>query len=452
MNLSSQKKFDLLKTIDPFSLLDQQSLISLTRQSRNISLDPGELLFCEGSTGEAMYVIMQGELNILKDNKVVVVRRPCEFIGEMALIESQPRSASVRAKTAALLIEITEEQFNRYLISHPRVMHSILKVLSSRNRHALEILDVEMKNSELRKNFLSRLRNVFEQSGSGEMFFFNTTNFELIHANAAACFNLGLKKDSWSNYKIFDLFEGISSKKVQEIVETLHSSRTDQILLNSFYKLKNVKKMFVEIQFQFLDNELPPILLSLVRQKDLKNHKSLAFAVEDSYTPMAIIDEDGTLVFGNTEFWSVLSSREKNKIPSHFSLSNIIKKEINTIKNDEEHPIYNPKDIGIHKISEKIFKASLLRVSKKKTNKKLSFLLRLKPIIEPYNPINNLLTERGLSKREIEVALLMKEGMDRNEISKFLSLSIQTVISHIKSIYRKMEVHSIGQLVAKLNQ
>ena len=92
------------------------------------------------------------------------------------------------------------------------------------------------------------------------------------------------------------------------------------------------------------------------------------------------------------------------------------------------------------------------RQTKKKTNKKLSFLLRLKPIIEPYNPINNLLTERGLSKREIEVALLMKEGMDRNEISKFLSLSIQTVISHIKSIYRKMEVHSIGQLVAKLNQ
>ncbi len=97
-------------------------------------------LFEDGDPGNSMFIIFSGELAVLKKDILIAKRGPCEYFGEMALIESKPRSATVEAITDCHLLEIDRKQFESLLTSNPRSMFALLKTLSKRSRENLEIL------------------------------------------------------------------------------------------------------------------------------------------------------------------------------------------------------------------------------------------------------------------------------------------------------------------------
>lgn len=113
---------------------------------------PGEIIIREGAAGEAMYIIRSGSVAVIKGDPesaaILGFRGPGEVIGEMALIDDRPNSASVVALTdqprsasaVALegvhLIRISRAGFQRLLTSDPGTGMGILKTLSSRLREA----------------------------------------------------------------------------------------------------------------------------------------------------------------------------------------------------------------------------------------------------------------------------------------------------------------------------
>lgn len=101
---------------------------------REISLSPNEVLFNEDDLENAMYLILEGELDIYKGPKQIAVLEAGQYLGEMSLIESKARSASARAQKETLLMEINEEHFHTYLASEPQALLSIMRTLSSRVR------------------------------------------------------------------------------------------------------------------------------------------------------------------------------------------------------------------------------------------------------------------------------------------------------------------------------
>ncbi len=72
---------------------------------------PGEVIFGQGDTGDCMYVIRSGEVDIEVNGKVVETLTPGTLFGEMALIDGGPRSATARAKTDCEVAAITEKSF-----------------------------------------------------------------------------------------------------------------------------------------------------------------------------------------------------------------------------------------------------------------------------------------------------------------------------------------------------
>jgi CRP-like cAMP-binding protein len=95
--------------------LSSEELLKEFPGAKTITHEAGDLIFREGSTAHNCYVIMKGKIQILKktrkgENIPLAVVKPGEFLGEMAMLSGERRSASAIAKTRveAILIEHTE--------------------------------------------------------------------------------------------------------------------------------------------------------------------------------------------------------------------------------------------------------------------------------------------------------------------------------------------------------
>lgn len=94
----------------------------------------GEIIFEEGKPGEHMYVIMDGEVDIQVKGKSVYQAGAGELIGEMALIDSDRRSASAIAKKESRLVPVGEKQFLYMVQETPHFALHVMRVLVERLR------------------------------------------------------------------------------------------------------------------------------------------------------------------------------------------------------------------------------------------------------------------------------------------------------------------------------
>ncbi len=144
--MANSRKIELLQETDLLSCFDESTLSKLVEHCREISLAPKEVLFNEDDLENAMYLILEGELEVFKGPKQIAILGPGQYLGEMSLIESKARSASARAQQTTLLIEINEEHFHTYLASEPQALLSIMRTLSSRIRNDLDIFTHDIRN------------------------------------------------------------------------------------------------------------------------------------------------------------------------------------------------------------------------------------------------------------------------------------------------------------------
>ena len=98
-------------------------------------LAPGDSLFREGEKGEKMYVLLQGEMEILLGDFVLETVAKGALIGEMALIDDNPRTASVVARTPCRLAEIDRRRFHFLVQQTPHFATHVMKTLADRLRH-----------------------------------------------------------------------------------------------------------------------------------------------------------------------------------------------------------------------------------------------------------------------------------------------------------------------------
>ena len=112
------------------------------------SLVAGGVLFSQGDFGDAMYVVKQGALEILKSDVFGAMRvaevRPGSLVGEMALVEDKPRSADVRASENSRLLVLSRSAYAELKKAQPQVatkfQDELLQLLSARLRQTTERL------------------------------------------------------------------------------------------------------------------------------------------------------------------------------------------------------------------------------------------------------------------------------------------------------------------------
>ncbi len=95
----------------------------------------GDIIFREGDPGTEFYVVQRGRVRILSGNRLLETLGENEIFGEMALIDSSPRSATVVADTDVTVAPITERQYLFLLRHTPYFALKVMRVLANRLRH-----------------------------------------------------------------------------------------------------------------------------------------------------------------------------------------------------------------------------------------------------------------------------------------------------------------------------
>ncbi len=103
-------------------------------QSDGFALGPGEVIFKEGEPGRDMYVILDGEVELVIAGGQFEILGPGEPFGEMALIDNSPRAASAVTRTACRLVAIPEEKFLALIQDSPYFGLQIMQVMAHRLR------------------------------------------------------------------------------------------------------------------------------------------------------------------------------------------------------------------------------------------------------------------------------------------------------------------------------
>src|SRR5262245_12116101 len=147
--------FDLMRALPLFRGFPDAELAQLVANVTEQRLEAGEVLFWQGEEGHECYVILAGELEVIahpgRSEVRLEVRQAGQIIGEMALIDPSPRSATVRALTDGHVAALGEQAFTALMHRNPEFVYDMLRGNTARLRRTSQqmIDDMEAKNAEL---------------------------------------------------------------------------------------------------------------------------------------------------------------------------------------------------------------------------------------------------------------------------------------------------------------
>lgn len=100
----------------------------------------GELIFEAGDPGRVMYVVQEGEVDVLANGRVIDTVTAGGIFGEMALFDRSPRSASVMARTDCRVVPLDEARFMQHVHRTPFFALQVMRIMTERlRRRTLEV-------------------------------------------------------------------------------------------------------------------------------------------------------------------------------------------------------------------------------------------------------------------------------------------------------------------------
>jgi CRP-like cAMP-binding protein len=129
-------KVAILRGVPLFAELDERSLQAVSILAHEAAFKAGDVLMVEGEVGEAFYVIVEGTVRIEQGDRTVRSLTAGGFLGEIALVERRPRTATATCVTDVRLLEVRAHEFERLLETLPAVHDRISAAILRRERTA----------------------------------------------------------------------------------------------------------------------------------------------------------------------------------------------------------------------------------------------------------------------------------------------------------------------------
>ena len=122
------------------------------KPSYSITFEESQYIFEEGDLGMEMYIVQEGQVEVLKkfkgEDRPLAELGQGDFFGEMSILEDLPRTASARAKTECTLLEINGSTFDQMLRKNPEIAVRMLRKLSRRLRDTDQLLREALGSDE----------------------------------------------------------------------------------------------------------------------------------------------------------------------------------------------------------------------------------------------------------------------------------------------------------------
>lgn len=125
-------KVEALGQVPLFQGLSKKHLRALARVTEDVAVEAGTILCREGRLGREFFVIVDGMAEVTKGGKRLAMRGPGEFFGEIALVTTTTRTATVTAKTPLRCFILMRGDFRIVLDENPTVERKVMQALAER--------------------------------------------------------------------------------------------------------------------------------------------------------------------------------------------------------------------------------------------------------------------------------------------------------------------------------
>ena len=129
-----QRQIDHLRSIRMFRSLSKKDLTAVARAGEEITLPAGDELVTEGDEGDAAYILLEGSVTLKRNNRTLTTLGPGEIIGELALLDKAPRTATAVCDTDCTVLRLDRVRFLGLLEDVPALAHKVLQTLAARLR------------------------------------------------------------------------------------------------------------------------------------------------------------------------------------------------------------------------------------------------------------------------------------------------------------------------------
>ncbi len=126
-----------------FAQIEDHALDGILQIGHEVSFGAGEQIFQAGDAPDGLYVVLDGEAQVDVGGRFHRLKAG-DFFGEMALLTSDKRMATVRAVQPVRALQIEADAFQRYLLDHPQVAVSMLRAVVLRLREVEHRIDAWM--------------------------------------------------------------------------------------------------------------------------------------------------------------------------------------------------------------------------------------------------------------------------------------------------------------------
>lgn len=132
MRLRKDAKVDLLRRVPLFAGCSKRELGEICTLTDEISLPEGATLITEGKQGHEFFVLVDGRVVVSRSGRKVKDLADGDFFGEMSLVSSRPRNATVTATSPVRVLVVHEQAFRRLLHDSPSIQLKVLQTLADR--------------------------------------------------------------------------------------------------------------------------------------------------------------------------------------------------------------------------------------------------------------------------------------------------------------------------------
>jgi CRP-like cAMP-binding protein len=132
VRLGSDKKVELIRKVPLFSHLSRRQLAQVAKVADEIDLREGKEMTREGAPGREFFVILEGSADVRRRGRKINSLKPGDFFGEIALVTSVPRTATVAATTPVRALVVTDREFRHLLEESPDIKTRVMQAMAAR--------------------------------------------------------------------------------------------------------------------------------------------------------------------------------------------------------------------------------------------------------------------------------------------------------------------------------
>ena len=138
MTLTRDRRTELLAGCDLFRGLAADQLAAVAETATEVEFPAGRVIARQGEIGTGFFIVVDGEVRVIRDGALLATLGPGEFFGELSVLDGLPRIAQVVAELPTRCLAIASWDFERVLLDHPGLTLSILRELAGRLRSVTE--------------------------------------------------------------------------------------------------------------------------------------------------------------------------------------------------------------------------------------------------------------------------------------------------------------------------